>query len=131
MASFFQAAGAVLVAVILIMSFRSQGKDMGLLLSVFVCCGLGCLAVSVLLPVFSFIDRLQSMGALDSQLLSVLLKAVGITFISELVGLVCADAGNAAMGKALQFLATAMILYISLPIFTVLLEMVETILEKI
>lgn len=131
MGSIFQAAGGVLVAVILIMSFRSQGKDIALLLSVFVCCGLGCLAVSILVPVFSFIERLQSIGALDSQLLSVLLKAVGIAFISELVSLVCADAGNAAMGKALQFFATATILYISLPIFSALLEMVETVLEKI
>lgn len=131
MESFFQAAGAVLVAVILILSFRSQGKDIGLLLSVFICCALGCVAISFLRPVFSFINQLQTMTALDSGFLSVLLKTVGIGLLSEIVCLVCSDAGNSAMGKALQYVAVALILYLSLPMFEGLLEMVEAILEKI
>ncbi len=131
MTSLFQAACAVLLAVILIMSFQSQGKDIGLLLSVFVCCTLGSLAISSLQPVVSFLERLRDVGSLDDGMLSLLLKVVGIALLSEIVGLVCADAGNSAMGKALQILAVAMILYLSLPAFNTLLELVETILEKI
>lgn len=131
MTSFLQAAGAVLLAVILIMSLRSQGKDIGLLLSVFVCCTLVCLAATYLKPVIDFMQRLQALVSTDHAMLSTLVKVVGIAFISEIAALVCADAGNAAMGKTLQFLAVAVILYVSLPVLSALLELLESILEKI
>ena len=130
MLSFFQAVAAVMLAVILILSIRGQGKDMGLLLSLFVCCSVGCIAMAYLKPVIAFVQQLRSVGNLDSEMLSVLLKVVGTALIGEIAALVCTDAGNAAMGKALQILTVATILWLSLPMFTALLELVETILGK-
>lgn len=131
MTAFFQAAAAVLLAVILILSIRGQGKDMGLLLSIFVCCGLGCLAVAYLKPVVDFLRQLQSMGSLDNEMLTILLKVVGTALVGEIAALVCTDAGNAAMGKALQFLTVAVILWLSLPMLTALLELIKTILGNV
>lgn len=131
MLSFFQAVAAVLLAVILILSIRGQGKDMGLLLSLFVCCSVGCIAMAYLKPVIAFVQQLRSVGNLDSEMLSVLLKVVGTALIGEIAALVCTDAGNTAMGKALQILTVATILWLSLPMFTALLELVETILGKV
>lgn len=131
MTSFFQAAAAVLVAVILILSIRGQGKDLGLLLSLFVCCSVGCIAMAYLKPVIAFVQQLRSLGNLDSEMLAVLLKVVGTAMIGEIAALVCVDAGNAAMGKALQILTVATILWLSLPMFTALLDLVETILGNV
>lgn len=131
MSSFLQAAGAVLVAVILILSFRSQGKDMGMLLSIFVCCGLACLTVGYFSPVVDFIRQLQNIGSLDKEMLGVLLKVVGTAMIGEIAALVCSDSGNAAMGKGLQLLSVAVILWLSLPMLTKLLSLIEEILENI
>ena len=39
-----------------------------------------------------------------------------------MAGLVCADAGNAALAKMLRLLGTAAILCLSVPMFTALLE---------
>ena len=131
MSEFLQASAGVLVAVILIVSLRGQGKDMGMLLSLFVCCGLGCMAIGYLKPVFAFLTRLQDLGSIDSQMLSVLLKVVGIAIVAEIASLVCADAGNGAMGKGLQLLAVAVILWLSLPLLNALTELVENILGKL
>lgn len=131
MTSFFQAAGVVLLSVVLIMSIRSQGKDIGLLLSIFICVTLGCLIIGYLKPVVAFLEQLQSIGSLNDEMLAVLLKVAGIAFVSEIAALVCADAGNAAMGKALQFLSVAVILYLSLPMLSKLLELVENILGNL
>ena len=79
----------------------------------------------------AFVQQLQSVGNLDSEMLSVLLKVVGTALIGEIAALVCTDAGNTAMGKALQILTVATILWLSLPMFTALLELVETILGKV
>ena len=131
MQTFLQAAAAVLLAVILILSMKGQSKDVGLLLSVFVCCSLGALAMAYLSPVLQFVEQLQSLGALDDEMLSILLKVVGISFVAEVAGLICTDAGNAALGKGLQFLAVAVILWLSLPMLTAVLELVEGILGKV
>ena len=60
-----------------------------------------------------------------------LLKIVGICFTAEIASLICEDSGNAALGKALQSLAGAVILYLSLPMLTKLLDLVEGILENL
>ena len=51
--------------------------------------------------------------------------------IGDVAGLICADAGNAAMGKGLQFMAVAVILWLSLPMMNALLELIEGILGNL
>ncbi len=131
MTTFLQAASATLLAVVLILSFRSQGRDIGLLLSVFLCCALGCLAASYLAPVIQFMNQLQTVGGIDDDMMLMLLKVVGIAFLSEIASLVCTDSGNSAMGKALQYLAVAIIMYLSLPAYEKLLDQILSIMENI
>ena len=64
-------------------------------------------------------------------MLGILLKAVGIGLVSEIAGLVCNDAGNGSLGKTLQMLGSAVILYLSLPIFTAMLELIREILREL
>ncbi len=131
MGSFFTAVAGVLLTVILILTLQKQGKETSLLLSVLACCMVGALAVSFLQPVMDFFAKLQAIGNLDSTMLQTLLKVVGISMTAEIAGLICADSGNGSLGKILQFLASAVILWLSIPMLTALLELVEDILGKI
>ena len=131
MTGFLQATGWVLLAVVLILSVKNKNGELGILLSLCVCAGLGCLAVGYLSPVVEFIQKLQALAQLDPQMLTILLKVVGISLITEMAVLICNDAGNTAMGKMLQLLSTAAILYISLPMLSALVEVMEQILEKL
>ena len=45
--------------------------------------------------------------------------------------MICEDSGNGALGKALQFLASAVILYLSLPLLSKLLDIVEGMLDNL
>ena len=128
MEMFLKAAVGVLITLILCLVLAKQGKDMATLLVLAVCCMVLTAVVASLRPVLDFFSELETIGKLDSRLIKTLLKAVGIGMLSEIVGLVCADAGNSAMGKSLQILASAVILTLSVPIFTQLLELIETIL---
>ena len=131
MTAFFQAAVAVLVAVILILALRSQGKDMGTLLSIFVCCCLGAVAIGYLSPVIGLLEQIREMAALDTEMFTYLLKVVGVALVGEIASLVCGDAGNAAMGKALQVVTAAVILWLSTPMLSALLELVSSILRNV
>ncbi len=131
MSQFFQAVAAVLLAVILILILQKHGKDTALLLALLVCCMLGALAVSFLQPVMDFFRKLQAVGVLEDTMLRTLLKVVGIAMTGEIAGLICSDSGNGALAKMLQFLSSAVILWLSLPLFTKLLELVEGILGNV
>ena len=126
MSLFWKAAAAVLLAVVLGLSLGKQ-KDIGVLLTMAVCCMVAMIAISYLEPVLDFLRELETLG----DMLGILLKAVGIGLVSEIAGLVCTDAGNGSLGKMLQMLGSAVILYLSLPIFTAMLELIREILREL
>lgn len=128
---FIKAAAGVLIAVVLVLALSKQGKDISLLLTIAVCCMLVSAAITYLQPVTDFLGRLQSIGQLDSETLTILMKAVGIGLLAEITGLICTDAGNASLGKALQMLATAVILWMSIPLLNELIELIDKILGAI
>lgn len=131
MGQVLQAAAGVLLAVILCLILGKQTKEMSVLLSAAVCCMVAVLCLGYLRPVTDFFSELEHIGNLDGELLSILLKAVGIAFIAEISGLICADAGNAALGKVLQMLACAVILYLSIPLLRSLMALVTELLGEV
>lgn len=131
MSTFLKAAAVTLTALILWVCLNKYNKDMSLLLSLAVCGIVLVAAFAVMEPVIDFIERLQQTGKLDSDLLQIILKAVGIGFLGEMCGELCKDAGNATMGKALQISAAITILWLSLPVFEKLLTLLETIMGSV
>ena len=131
MALFLKATAAVLLTVVIILTLRKESGNMGMLLGLAVCCMAAVIAMEYLRPVIELINRLETVGNLDSQLVGILLKSTGIGILSEIAGMICADSGNGSLGKTLQFLSAAVILWLSLPLFTQLLELVQQILGEI
>ena len=131
MGLFWKAAGAVLIAVVLGLSLGKQEKDFAVLLTLAVCCMVMAIAVSYLEPVLDFLRELEALGDLQGDMLGVLLKAVGIGLVAEFAGMVCTDAGNGSLGKQLQMLGSAAILYLSIPIFSALLSLIQEILGEL
>lgn len=121
----------VLIAVILGLTLRQQGKDMALLLSILACCMVLVVCMVYIEPVIDFIETLQSISGAQNEIFQVLLKSVGIGLIGEIASLVCSDSGNAALAKAIQILTSAVVLWLSLPLMQALLELVKQMLEEV
>ena len=128
METYLKATACVLVAVVLCLTVSKHTKELSLLLVMAVCCMVVIAAVTYLTPVISFFEKLQTVGNLDTDMLRILFKAVGIGLTAEITSLICEDAGNSALGKGLKLLASAVILWLSVPLFTALVELVEEIL---
>ncbi len=127
---FLQSTALVLVAVILLLVLR-QNKETGTLLSLAVC-AIVCIAVtSMLSPVLDFLGEIRRLGNLDKGFLTILLKCAGIGFISELAALICSDAGEGALAKAVQLLANAAVLLLSLPLLRQMLTILEEVLGEL
>lgn len=128
---FLKLAAGTLVSLILYLILLKQGKDISGLLTTAVCCMLAVGAMEYITPVIVFIDRLQEISGLDSTILQIILRTVGISILAEITSVICQDAGNAALGKSLQILAGAVVLWLSIPLFNQLLDLVEELLLAI
>lgn len=131
METFLQAIGLTLLGVVLVLVVGRQSRDMGLLLTLTVCIGVCTAAVGYLTPLMDFLGEIRVLGNLDREFLAILLKCAGIGFLAEIAGLVCADAGESAMGKALQILANATVIFLSLPLLRKMLELLEEVLGRV
>lgn len=130
MTQFVQACAGAILAVILILT-QEKKKELAILLSLAATCMAAFAALQYLKPVLDFLETLQSLGNLDSDLIRPLLKITGISILSEISSLICQDSGNASLGKGIQLLGTAAILWLSLPMLMALVEMLENILGEL
>ncbi len=131
MTGFLQVVTGVLVAVVIGLSLSKQGKDITLLLGVAVCTMVLAAALLYLRPVMDFVGNLQQLSGLDSSMLRIMLKAVGIGLTAELACLICTDSGNGALAKAIQIFASATVLCISIPLMQELLNLIQKILGEV
>lgn len=119
---YFKGAAGILLAAVLGLALQKQEKDLSAVLTAAVIAMAAVLMLRLLEPVLELLRQLEQVGNLRSDALELLLKAAGIGLTTEVAGLVCADAGNAALAKMLRLLGTAAILCLSVPMFTALLE---------
>ena len=131
MERFLQAAAGIMAAVIMWIILSKQGKEYALILSLGACCLVLVAAFRFLDPVLDLLRQLQSLGNLQPEWLSVMLKAVGIGLVVEMGSLICVDAGNSALGKTLQILGAVAVLWLSIPLINSLIALLEQILGDI
>lgn len=131
MERFLQAAAGIMAAVIMWIILSKQGKEYALILSLGACCLVLVGAFRFLDPVLDLLRKLQSLGNLQPEWLSVMLKAVGIGLVVEMGSLICSDAGNSALAKTLQILGAVAVLWLSIPLINSLIALLEQILGDI
>ena len=130
MSDYLRGCGMILLSVILIL-LLGRNKDMGMFLSLTACAMAASLALRYLKPVLDFVSHIQSIGNLDSSIMETILKIAGIGLIGEIACLVCNDAGNSSLGKSVQLMSGAVILWLSVPLFTAMVELLQKVLGGI
>ena len=128
MGEYLRWTAVVLAGLILSLVLRQRSGELGVLLTLAVCTLVGFAAIRLLEPVTELLGELERLGNVDREAVSIMLKAAGIALISELAGLICSDAGENAMGKALQILSNGAILWLSLPLLKQILSMIGEVL---
>ena len=128
---YLKATAGVLITAILCLVLSKHGKDIAMLLALCVCCMVVITAAAYLTPVITFAKKIASIGKINDDTLEILLKIIGIGFISQIAGFICADAGRKSLEKVLQILTTAVIICISIPIFEQMLSLIENVLGEL
>ena len=131
MGIFLKACGAVLIAVILVLIVGKNSRDFALVLTVLVCSMVALTAMEYIRPVLEFLSQLEHLGGLDHNMIRILLKVAGIGLITEICSLVCADSGSGSLGKVMKLLGTSVMIWLSLPLYAMLIELLQRILGDI
>lgn len=125
---FWKICAAGLISLVLMLLVEKQEKHIAALISIATCCVLIAASAEYLKPIIRLMRQLQRTAALDRYVFDILLKSVAVSVICEIASLICTESGYASLGKVLQNAGIALILYLSLPLFSELLDLVSELL---
>lgn len=111
-----------LVSVILAVQLKAVKGEYGVYLVL--CAGLVIFfyALSKLEAVVEALKRVQSYIQIDPVYLGVLMKMIGITYITEFASGICKDAGYGSLGGQIEIFGKLSMLAVSMPILLALME---------
>lgn len=126
---FWKAVGLIVLTIILSAAIGQTEKDISIVLTVMACCIVMTTALHYFSAVIDFLRDLENSSAGQNSFFGVMLRISGVALATELTGLISSDAGNSSLGKAIQILGNAVILFLSLPIFEAFFEIINEIVE--
>ena len=131
MGQYIQIVGAVLLSAIFVIIVKSGSTGIGELLTLAICAMVMIIAVQRMRPILELIETLGDLPSMNTGIIKSLIKVLGISVTAEIAQLLCDDVGSKAMGKSLQYLATAVSVCLMIPMIQALLSLIEEVLSKI
>lgn len=116
-----------IIAVIFASVLKKNGAELSILLTLAACILSAVTATELIAPIQSFLSRLRDFTGLEEELMTPVLKTVGIGILSQLCATVCDDAGEGAIAKMIELTAALLSIYVCLPLMEAVLEMIRTV----
>lgn len=111
-----------IVGALLAIMLKGNKKEYELFVTLGVSLCIFYFIISKLQLVISVINRMQEYVNLDNSYIAILIKMIGITYVSEFSANLCKDAGYQAVAGQIEMFGKLSILAISMPVILVLLE---------
>ncbi len=121
-----EAAVIGIAGVLLALQIKQARPEYAVYLSVATGVFLLIMAAQRLEVVVESVRLIQNSISIQSSYIQVLLKIIGITYISEFAADICRDAGYSAVAGQIGIFAKLSILAVSIPIVTALLETIQS-----
>lgn len=123
--SIMKAAVAAVAGVLLAIQFKSNRSEysiyISIVLGIFIFAGiLGCLG-----KLLEAIKAMEQNLNLDHSYVVILLKMLGITYVSEFVSAICKDAGYQSIAFQIETFAKLWIMVLCIPILMTLLDVIR------
>lgn len=110
--------------VFLAIPLKSYKAEYGMLISLGTCICIFVYLVTKLEIVIDYIGKIETTLNLDGYYIKLLLKMMGITYVSQFAAEICKDAGYQAISSQIEMFAKVSILFVSMPVVIALLETV-------
>ena len=120
--------GIGLLALIIIVILKQYKPEFAIYVSMIAGVLILVLAIPKLTGIINLLQSLANKTYINKSFLSILLKITGIAFITEFAVSICSDAGEKAIASKIEIGSKVIIIAMSIPIITSLLELVIEIL---
>jgi stage III sporulation protein AD len=106
---------------------KENNKNIALLLSIFAGSMILIYAISNIQAVVDTLKKLIEQSGINATYLNLILKVTAIVYLIEFGKSVCIDAGESALGTKLELAGKVVIVTLTIPVITTLLEQITKI----
>lgn len=117
------------IGVLLALQLKSGKAEYGIYVTVAVGIFVFANIVNQLSVIVEVLELIESYITIDATYISLLLKMLGITYISEFACSICQDAGYQTIAGQIEIFAKLTILALSMPVLLALLQTIRAFLE--
>lgn len=128
MADISKIIGIGLIGLIIIVILKQYKPELAIYVSIIAGVLILAFAIEKLTGIINLLQSISNKTNINSSFLKILLKITGITFITEFAVSICSDAGEKAIASKIEIGSKVIIITMSIPIITSLLELVLEIL---
>lgn len=121
----FKVIGFAIIALILIIIVKEQRKDIAILLSIIAGVFILMFAITKITPVIELLNTLAEKSGINTEFFKVILKVTAIAYLVEIAKSICQDSGENALGQKVEIAGKVVIIAISIPIITSLLNLLS------
>ena len=120
--------GIALIALIIIILLKQYKPEFAIYISLLTGVLILLLVIDKLTMITQLLETIASKTSINSEFISLLLKITGIAFLSEFAVSICKDSGEGAIASKIELGSKIIIIAISIPIISSLLEIILKIL---
>lgn len=120
--------GIGLIALIVIIMLKQYRPEYAIFISILTGVLILFLVMDRLTGIVNLIQSIQDKSSVNVQFITLLIKITGIAFLSEFAVSICKDSGEAAIASKIELGSKIIIISMSIPIISSLLEVILKIL---
>ncbi|MCI8617571.1 MAG: stage III sporulation protein AD [Clostridia bacterium] len=120
--------GIGLIALIIIIMLKQYRPEYAIFISILTGVLILFLVMDRLTGIVNLIQSIQDKSSVNVQFITLLIKITGIAFLSEFAVSICKDSGEAAIASKIELGSKIIIISMSIPIISSLLEVILKIL---
>ncbi|NDI34172.1 stage III sporulation protein AD [Chengkuizengella sediminis] len=119
-----QIVGLGIIATILTLVIKEQKPLFAFLLTVFTGVIIFLFLIGKISSIIQLLEKLADQSNIDMVFLKTILKIIGIAYIAEFGSQIVRDAGHESIASKIELAGKILILYMAIPIITVIIETV-------
>lgn len=120
--------GIAFIALIIIIMLKQYRPEYAIFISILTGILILFFVMDRLTGIINLIETIQDKFSINTQFIALLIKITGIAFLSEFAVSVCKDSGEAAIASKIEIGSKIIIISMSIPIISSLLEIILKIL---
>ena len=128
MLEIFKVIGLALITTVSVIIVKQIKPEIAVFVGLAGCIIVFLYIINLLEQVFDLFNYILDATNIDGEMFGILLKIVGVGYITEISANICADSGNNAIASKVQLAGKLVIFVLAIPIITSLVQMITELL---